>query len=365
MSDTDQPAAPVRPRVRDDLALMEGYHSPQVDVEVRLNTNESPVGPPEALRAELGEAVSRIQWNRYPDRAATELRAGIAALHGVEPSQVFAANGSNEVLQSLCLAYGGPGRTAVVFEPTYALHAHIARVTGTEVVIGERTEDFGLDLDVVERTIRSADPAIVFLCSPNNPTGMVESEETVRRVLDLVAPNGGLLVVDEAYGQFASWTALDLVDESTNLVVTRTYSKTWAMAALRLGYLVGPSWLVGSLESVVLPYHLDAVTQVAGTLALRHVAAMEQRVAELVEERGRVATALSELPVTVWPSGANFILFRPERVAGDEVWAQLVERGVLVRNCASWPRLDGCLRVTIGTRDEDDRFLTALSEILT
>jgi histidinol-phosphate aminotransferase len=128
---------------------------------------------------------------------------------------------------------------------------------------------------------------------------------------------------------------------------------------------VGPSWLVGSLESVVLPYHLDAVTQVAGTLALRHVAAMEQRVAELVEERGRVATALSELPVTVWPSGANFILFRPERVAGDEVWAQLVERGVLVRNCASWPRLDGCLRVTIGTRDEDDRFLTALSEILT
>lgn len=365
MSGTDQARPPVRPRVRDDLAFVEGYHSPQVEVEVRLNTNESPVGPPDQLRAELLDAIARIEWHRYPDRAATGLRTAIAELHGVAPGQVFAANGSNEVLQSLCLAFGGPGRTAVVFEPTYALHAHIARVTGTTVVEGERTDDFALDLDVVERTLAGARPSLVFLCSPNNPTGMVESEETVRRVIDLVAPTGGLVVVDEAYGQFAAWSALDLVDDDTNLVVTRTYSKTWAMAAARLGYLVGPSWLVDALESVVLPYHLDAVTQLAGTLALRHVAAMEQRVAELIEERGRVAEALSKLPVQVWPSGANFILFRPERRSGADVWARLVERSVLVRNCASWPRLDDCLRVTIGTRDEDDRFLTALSEILT
>jgi histidinol-phosphate aminotransferase len=271
MTGTEQAPAPVRPRLRDDLALMEGYHSPQVDVAVRLNTNESPVGPPDELRAELAAAIDRIEWHRYPDRAATELRAGIAALHGVDPRRVFAANGSNEVLQSVCLAYGGPGRTAVVFEPTYALHSHISRVTGTTVVVGDRTEDFALDLDVVERTIRSAQPAIVFLCSPNNPTGMVESEATVRRVLELVEPFGSLVDHDEAYGQFAAWSALDLVDDDTNLVVTRTYSKTWAMAALRLGYLVGPTWLVEALESVVLPYHLDAVTQAAGTLALRHV----------------------------------------------------------------------------------------------
>jgi histidinol-phosphate aminotransferase len=365
MSRADDAVTSARPRLRDDLALMDGYHSPQVDVAVRLNTNESPVGPPDELRAELMHAIDAIEWHRYPDRAATDLRAAIADLHGVSADQVFAANGSNEVLQSLCLAYGGPARTAVVFEPTYALHGHIARVTGTAVVEGERTEDFALDLEVVERTLATARPALVFLCSPNNPTGMVESEETVRRVLDIAGPTGALVVVDEAYGQFAAWSALELVDEHTNLVVTRTYSKTWAMAAARLGYLVGPSWLVAALESVVLPYHLDAVTQIAGTLALGHVAAMERRVAELVEERGRVAAALADLPVRVWPSGANFILFRPEQLTGDDVWAQLVERSVLVRNCSSWPRLDGCLRVTIGTRDEDDRFLTALTEILT
>ena len=355
---------PRRPAVRDDLALMEGYHSPQVQVEVRLNTNESPVGPPDAFRRELADAVAEIDWHRYPDRSASGLRSAIADLHGVSPEQVFAANGSNEVLQSLCLAYGGQDRVAAVFEPTYALHAHIARITGTGLIEGERTDGFELDPDELAR-VTDAGPQIVFLCSPNNPTGMVEPEAVVREVVDRAAAQGALVVVDEAYGQFAAWSALDLVDEDLPLVVTRTYSKTWAMAAARLGYLVGPSWVVAELEKVVLPYHLDAVTQLAGTLALGHVAEMEQRVAALVEERGRVAAALGELPVTVWPSGANFILFRPETRDGDHVWQQLVERSVLVRNCASWPRLDGCLRVTIGTPDEDDRFLTALTEILT
>ncbi|MGY6500170.1 MAG: histidinol-phosphate transaminase [Acidimicrobiales bacterium] len=354
-----------RPRVRDDLALMEGYHSPQVQVDVRLNTNEAPTPPPQAFVDALASAVADVAWHRYPDRAATGLRTAIGMLHGVGPERVFAANGSNEVLQSLCLAYGGFGRSVAVFEPTYALHAHIARVTGATVAVGERTEDFALDLDEVRRVLDETEPSIVFLCSPNNPTGMVDPEPVVRDVVDLAVSRGALVVVDEAYGQFAPWSATDLLDDDLPLVVTRTYSKTWAMAAARLGYLVGPSWVVTALESVVLPYHLDAVTQLAGTLALDHVAEMEQRVAELVEERGRVAAALAELPVTVWPSGANFILFRPTSADGDQVWQQLLDRSVLVRNCASWPRLDGCLRVTLGTRHDDDRFLTALTEILT
>ncbi|MFP3906969.1 MAG: histidinol-phosphate transaminase [Acidimicrobiales bacterium] len=350
--------------MRDDLALMDGYHSPQVEVDVRLNTNESPIGPPPEFARELAAAVATVDWNRYPDRSATELRTAIAGLHGVGPDQVFAANGSNEVLQTLCLAYGGPGRTAAVFEPTYALHGHIARVTGTSVSVGERSDDFELDPAEVDR-IMATDPDIVFLCSPNNPTGLVEPEAVVRDIVQRAAAQGALVVVDEAYGQFAGWSALELLDDDLPLVVTRTYSKTWAMAAARLGYLVGPGWLVAELEKVVLPYHLDAVTQLAGTLALRHVEAMERRVAQLVEERGRVSAALSVLPVTVWPSGANFILFRPDARDGDEVWHDLVERSVLVRNCASWPRLEGCLRVTLGTPDEDDRFLEALTEILT
>ncbi|HEU5150945.1 MAG TPA: histidinol-phosphate transaminase [Iamia sp.] len=347
---------------RADVGLMDGYHSAQVDVDVRLNTNESPEPPPAAFLDAVAAAVSTVDWHRYPDRAAMALRTRIGALHGVGPEQVFVANGSNEVLQTLSLAYAGPGRSVAVFEPTYALHSHIARITGSTVAEGERTADFALDLDEVKRVLAEADPALTYVCSPNNPSGMAETPETVRAVLDL-AP--GLLVVDEAYGQFAPWSALELVDEGTPLVVTRTFSKTWSMAAARLGYLVGPSWVVEQLEKVVLPYHLDSLKQVAGLAALDHVGAMEERVSRLVEERGRVEAALRDLPCEVWPSDANFILFRPTSVAGAEAWRQLVERSVLVRDCSSWPRLDGCLRVTIGTRDEDDRFLAALTEVLT
>ena len=347
---------------RDSVALMEGYHSPQVDVDVRLNTNESPTAPPTGFLDALAAEVARVDWHRYPDRAAWELRTRIGELHGVGPEQVFAANGSNEVLQTLSLTYGGPGRSVAVFEPTYALHAHIARITGTDVAEGERAADFSLDMDVVRSVVSDAQPAITYLCSPNNPTGMVETRETVEEVLGLVP---GLLVVDEAYGQFAPWSALELVSDDRPLVVTRTFSKTWSMAAARLGYLVGPSWVVAELEKVVLPYHLDSMKQLAGTIALRYVDEMEERVAQLTEERGRLESALRDLPCDVWPSGANFVLFRPRTVDGAEVWKKLVDRSVLVRNCSSWPRLEGCLRVTIGTSEEDDRFLDALREILT
>ncbi len=350
---------------RDDVALMDGYHSPQIDVAVRLNTNESPYPPPDAWLAELGDALGSIEWNRYPDRAATGLRTAIGELHGVGAEQVFAANGSNEVLQTLLLAYGGPGRAAAVWEPTYALHAHIARLTSTAVAEGERAADFSLDLDEVQRVLDTHGPSVAFLCSPNNPTGVVDSESAVRAVLELTAARDCLLVVDEAYGQFAPWSALELVGDDVPLVVTRTYSKTWSMAAARLGYLVGPTPVVAELEKVVLPYHLDAFKQVAGTLAVRHTGEMNRRVAALVQERGRLIERLRALPVDVWPSGANFVLFRPRRLDGSSVWQQLVDRSVLVRNCSSWPRLEGCLRVTIGTPDEDDRFLAALEEILT
>ena len=347
--------------VRDDLRALEGYHSPQVSVGVRLNTNEAPEPPPAGFRDALAAELSRIDWNRYPDRAAAELRAAIGALHGVGADQVFAANGSNEVLQTLLLAYGGHGRAVATFEPSYQLHSHIARITGATVVSGERGADFSLDLAEVQRVTVAAEPAVTFLCSPNNPTGMVEPPDVVREVLAL-AP--GLVVVDEAYGQFAPWSALDLVDDDQPLVVTRTYSKTWSMAAARLGYLVGPRWLVAELDKVVLPYHLDATKQAAGRIALRFADEMEDRVKAVVLERDRLMAAFAGLPVHTWPSGANFILFRPERRDGHEVWEQLLARDVLVRDCSSWDRLDGCLRVTIGTPAEDDAFLAALAEVL-
>jgi histidinol-phosphate aminotransferase len=351
-------------RPRDDVALMDGYHSPQVDVAVRLNTNESPDAPPLEWTQAIERALSDIEWNRYPDRSAIELRSAIGELHGVGPEQIFVANGSNEVLQTVLLTFGGPGRTAAVWEPTYALHSHISRITGTSVVEGERAADFSTDLGEVQRVLAEASPEVSFLCSPNNPTGVVDDEATVRAVLEMVIGVDGLLVVDEAYGQFAPWSADVLIGDDTPLVVSRTFSKTWSMAASRLGYLVGPAWIIDELEKVVLPYHLDAFKQLTGTLALKHVDEMNDRVARLVEERGRLVERLSELDVDVWPSGANFVLFRPRSIDGADVWQRLVDRSVLVRNCSSWPRLEGCLRVTIGSVDEDNAFLSALEEAL-
>lgn len=350
--------------VRDDLRAVEGYHSPQVDVRVRLNTNESPSEPPAAWRDALAAELSRVEWHRYPDRGATALRDAIGALHGVDASRVFAANGSNEVLQTLLLTYAGPGRSVATFEPTYQLHAHIARLTGATVIETERAPSFELDLDAALATVLRDRPTVTFLCSPNNPTGLVEPAANVHALLAAVREVGGLLVVDEAYGQFADWSALDLVGDDVPLVVTRTFSKTWSMAAARLGYLVGPQWLVAELDTVTLPYHLDTAKQIAGRLALRFVDDMERRVAEVVAERERVVTGLAALPLEVFPSGANFVLFRPRTMPGHAVWQGLLDRGVLVRDCSGWPRLADCLRVTIGTPTEDDAFLAALQEVL-
>jgi histidinol-phosphate aminotransferase len=349
------------PGPRPDLGLREGYHSAQVDVPVRLNTNESPLPPPPEWAERLAAEMHHVEWNRYPDRHATELRRALADLHGVRADQVFCANGSNEVLQSLCLAYGGPGRVVATFEPTYALHGHIAHLTSTEVVEGRRRADFSLDLDEVGDVLAAHGPVITFLCSPNNPTGLADDPSVVRAVLD-AAP--GLVVVDEAYGQFADWSAVSLVEDGRPLVVTRTFSKTWSMAAARLGYLLGPAEVVANLERVALPYHLDAVKQIAGRLALEFVGQMEERIGLIVRERQRIVAALGALPVTAWPSQANFVLFRPEGRKGDEVWTGLLERGVLVRDTSTWPGLAGCLRVTVGTPDENDAFLNALQELL-
>jgi histidinol-phosphate aminotransferase len=349
------------PAPRGDLSLREGYHSPQVAVEVRLNTNESPFPPPPEWLAALQEELHGIEFHRYPDRAAWGLRKALADLHGVVPEAVFCANGSNEVLQCLCLAYGGPGRRVVTFEPTYALHGHIAHLTGTGVVEADRRDDFTLDPAVVTAVLLDHDPAIVFLCSPNNPTGGAVDRAIVEQVL---AQAPALVVVDEAYGQFADWSALDLVADDRPLVVLRTYSKTWAMAAVRLGYLIGPPAVVEVLERVALPYHLDAVKQAAGRLAVRFTDQMEHRVATIVAERRRLLAGLGALGMTTWPSQANFILWRPDRHSADAVWQGLLDHSVLVRNCSSWPRLAGCLRVTVGTPAENDRFLAALAEVV-
>jgi len=353
------------PSPRPDLGVLERYHSPQLDVAVRLNTNESPYPPvPTFVEAWLA-ALHGIALNRYPDREARALRGALGERLGQPASRVFCANGSNEVLQTLLLAYGGPGRRALVFEPTYALHAHIARITGTAVVEGSRGEDFAVSPTEAMMLIASERPAVVFLCSPNNPTGTVETQATVEALLGSVGEHGpGLLVVDEAYGEFAGWSAQSLVGDAVPIVVVRTYSKVWSMAALRLGFAVAPPAVVEQLERVVLPYHLAAPTQLAGVEALTFDAEMRARVDALVAERHRLAGALERLPgLTVYPSGANFVLVRADS-GGHALWQRLVDRGVLVRDFSHIPRLEDCLRITVGTPVEDDELLAALRESL-
>jgi len=353
------------PKRRDDLGDLEGYHSPQVDVSVRLNTNESPYPPPPEFFEAWTAEVSRASAHRYPDRAARALRAALGGFLGVPAGRIFCANGSNEVLQTLLLTYGGPGRTALVFEPSYVLHAHIARITGTGVVTGERRPDFTLDPDTAVHLVEEHEPDVVLLTTPNNPTGMVEPRRTVEALVQRI--NGrakpGLLIVDEAYAEFSPWSAIDMVADGVPLVVARTYSKVWSMAAFRLGFCVAPETIVEELEMVVLPYHLSVPTQVAGTVALRFTGDMDSRVSSIMTERDRVGAALAALDgVEPFPSGANFILFRT--ADGQATWEGLLEAGVLVRNFARWPRLDNCLRVTIGLPEENDAFLAALKEVL-
>lgn len=346
-----------RAEPRPGLREVEPYAAPQLDVPVRLNTNECPYPLPPAFAEELAEAVRGLPLHRYPDREALELRTRLAGLAGHDPEGTWVANGSNEILQQLLLAYGGAGRRIAVFEPTYAMHARIAWATGTGTLREELPPPWRLETD---RLVRAAERAsVVFACSPNNPTGNTQDPEVLAAAARR-AP-GTLFVVDEAYVEFGGRSAAPLVRELPNLVVVRTFSKAFALAGARIGYCLATPEVVEDLRRVRLPYHLSALTQAAGLVALRY---RDQALAILDAvraERDRIAAALPGLGAEVFPSEANFVLFRPPRPAA-EVWRGLLERGVLVRDFSSL--VAGCLRVTAGTPEEVDRFLDALKEVL-
>ena len=352
------------PSPREDLYVLEGYHSPQLDVPVRLNTNEAPFPPPDTFIQELESEIEKLDLNRYPSRSASELCASIAAKELLKESEVFVANGSNEIIQSICLAYGGNGRSALVFEPTYAMHSQIAKIAGTRVIEGFRDEEFRIDEDAALDIINQEKPEIVFLCSPNNPTGNSESPELINSILSELNSTGGLLVLDEAYKEFSETSFEPTVREESNLAFVRTFSKVWSLAGIRLGYLLAPEWCVNMVKTVSLPYHLDSVKQRVGILALKHKEAMKRTVDVTKEERKKVFDALISLPIKVWPSEANFLLFKPESIDAYKLWQELIEEGILIRDCSSWEGLEGCLRVTIGSENENDIFLDAVRKIL-
>jgi histidinol-phosphate aminotransferase len=349
--------------LRDDLRGRSPYGAPQLDVPVRLNTNENSHPLPESLLDDVAK-VSReaaAGLNRYPDREAAALRADLATYlgHGLDAERVWAANGSNEVLQQLVQAFGGPGRTALGFTPSYSMHEIIATGTGTGWVDGTREADFTVPPRRAAEQVLEHRPDVVFLTSPNNPTGTALPLDTVEAVLD-VAP--GIVVVDEAYAEFARPgvpSALSLLPGHPRLVVTRTMSKAFGMAGLRLGYLAADPAVVDALRLVRLPYHLSALTQAVARVALAHAPELLATVEAVKAERDRVVAALPALGLTAVPSDANFVLFGR---FGDApaAWRALLDRGVLVRDVG----LPGWLRVTAGTIAETDAFLAALAEVV-
>jgi histidinol-phosphate aminotransferase len=347
--------------LRDDLRSLTAYGAPQLDVAVRLNTNENPYPPPAALVDDLRDSVAGAAgtMNRYPDRDAIELRTALARYlrHGLAVEQVWAANGSNEVLQQLLQAFGGAGRTALGFVPSYSMHQLIALATGTGWVGSQRAGDFTLSADYAVAEIKTHRPSIVFLCSPNNPTGTAMDPEVVRAVLE-VAP--GMVVVDEAYAEFShSPSLLPLLADHPRLVVTRTMSKAFGFAGARLGYLAAAPRVVEALMLVRLPYHLSVLTQAAALAALRHADETLAQVAQLRRDRDSLVTSLRARGLEVVDSDANFVLFGGLE---DEkaVWEALVKHGVLIRDVG----LPGWLRVSVGTTQECEAFLDALDRVV-
>lgn len=343
------------PRVREDLDSITAYMAPQVDAPVRLNTNECAVPLPEGFAEDLARSVAAIPLNRYPDREARALRSGLAEATGHPVEGIWAANGSNEVLQHLCLAYGGPGRTALIFEPTYSMHALIPRMVGTSLLRRPLAPGFVLPDDVPEASI-------VFVCSPNNPTANAQPLEAISGVCE--AGSGALVVVDEAYIEFGGRSARPLLGRFDNLVVVRTFSKAFSLAGVRLGYCLASPDLLAALVKVRLPYHLSALTQTAGQVALRYLPAATEVLDGLRAQRDRILEALPGIEgVEAFPSDANFVLFRTDVDAGA-LWRALLDRGVLVRDVSAAPGLERCLRVTAGTAGETGAFLEALPAAL-
>ena len=352
--------------LRSDLEDIEPYVSPQAGRGVlRMNTNESPYGPPQSVVDALKDAVDGMALNRYPDRDAAALLGALADKWGWPGDGVWIANGSNEVFMHLFLAFGGPGRTALTFEPTYSLHSLIPRLALTAVDHLDRGQDFAVDAARAVEHVERSSPDVVIVCSPNNPTGDCTPLDVVEELLRVAR---GLVVVDEAYAEFApaDASAVPLLATYPNLVVVRTFSKAWSLAGVRLGYLLASPEVVRKMSVVRLPYHLSTLSQTVGLAALGAEEETLANVRRIVAERERVAAELEALPkghVTARPSDANFLLFRDEGENGPLLRQCLEEEGVLVRAYPDSPALRPWARVTIGLPDENDEFLRRLRSI--
>ncbi|MEO8095924.1 MAG: histidinol-phosphate transaminase [Pseudolysinimonas sp.] len=348
--------------IRDDLRGLTPYGAPQKHVRYALNVNENTHAIPEPVARHIVESLAAavLTINRYPDREFTALREALAGYlgHGLTPERIWAANGSNEVIQQLLQAFGGPGRSVLGFPPTYSMHSIIAQGTGTRWLTAERDAAYTLSPETVVAAIEREQPDLVFLCAPNNPTGTPVPIETIEAAYDATR---GILFVDEAYAEFmpaGTPSALTLLDGRERLVVSRTMSKAFAFAGARVGYLAANPGVIDALRLVRLPYHLSALTQAEAVAALAHAPEMLAMVDDISEQRDRLLAELPVLGFRAFDSQANFVLF--DGVTDPAAtFGALLERDILIRDVG----LPGALRVTAGTADETTAFLTALGDL--
>lgn len=352
--------------LRADLSELSPYGAPQIDAPVRLNTNENPYNLSDELQAALRDEISRVvkDLNRYPDRDARKLRKALADSasnsSGIrfESDSIWVANGSNEIIQSILLAFEG---TALGFEPSYSMHPLISRVVGKAWISIPRGENFQIEARQIKEAIDAQDAKIIFITTPNNPTGTSTSLEVIEEIAKAVAPRSGLVVVDEAYAEFSNQSsALSLLKSNQNILVSRTMSKAFAFAGARLGYLIAHPQVISALQLVRLPYHLSALTQSAAIAAISKQVQLIKDIDRLREAREEVAREIEALGLRCFPSDANFLLFSGFDVATEILWQRLLDRGVLIRDVG----IPGHLRVTIGTRAENRAFLDALCEAI-
>ena len=353
--------------LRDSLRPMSPYGAPQVPAHASLNTNENPYSPSPALQKAIADAVAQVasDLNRYPDRDATVLRTKLADYINEQSGtkfsadNVWAANGSNEIIQSIFLACAqGP---VLGFTPSYSMHPLIAKVTGSQWIDGKRNIDFSLNAAEAVSEIQKHKPTLTFITTPNNPTGGAVSIETIQMLADAAKSVGGLLVVDEAYAEFSQEiSAVTLISNSPHVVVIRTMSKAFAFAGARVGYLVSDVSVKDAMMIVRLPYHLSALTQAAAQVAIDHRAELLGGVSTLIKARAHVVQALHDMGLTTIPSSANFVLFTGFKQDAPQLWASMLEKGVLIRDVG----LSGYLRVTIGNEAENNLFISALKELI-
>lgn len=352
--------------LRESLRGLSPYGAPQIDVPIQLNVNENTHPLPQEVIDSIAQRVSAAAagLNRYPDREFTELRTKLAAYlgHELTVENLWAANGSNEVLQQILQAFGGPGRTLLSFPPTYSMYPLLASGTDTGYIAGERAADYTLTADAAAEQVRRHRPSLVFLCSPNNPTGTALGLDVVKAVYEAGEDSDTMVVVDEAYAEFAqagTRSALTLLPGRPRLIVTRTMSKAFALAGARLGYLAAAPEVVDALRLVRLPYHLSAVTQAVALAALDHTDALLSTVEDIKAQRDRIESELTRLGLHPAVSDSNFVTFG-HLVDPHAVFEALLEQGIIVRDNG----LPGRLRVTAGTEAETTAFLTALTEYL-